>query len=141
MKKTLSSALMILFASVCIICLISCNKDVDKPTWENALYTENKEFGNGQRTAVVEVKVEEHLVTFTLHTDKDTVGAALIEHGLISGDDSEFGLYIKKVNGITADFDEDQTYWAFYINGEYAMTGVDTTKIDENAVYRLEYSK
>jgi hypothetical protein len=141
MKKTLSSALMILLASVCIICLISCNKDVDKPTWENALYTENKELGNGQRTAVVEVKVEEHLVTFTLHTDKDTVGAALIEHGLISGDDSEFGLYIKKVNGITADFDEDQTYWAFYINGEYAMTGVDTTKIDENAVYRLEYTK
>jgi len=40
-----------------------------------------------------------------------------------------------------ADYDVDQTYWAFYINGEYAVSGVDTTDIDENAVYKLERTK
>ena len=74
-------------------------------------------------------------------TDKATVGEALQEHGLLEGEQGSFGLYVKKVNGITADFDIDQTYWAFYINGEYAMTGVDTTNIDESAEYKLLRTK
>lgn len=45
------------------------------------------------------------------------------------------------VNGIIADYDVDKTYWAFYINGEYAMSGVDTTKIEEGAAYSLKVEK
>jgi hypothetical protein len=99
------------------------------------------EFGEGAKTAVVEVKVEDETVTFTIHTDKETVGDALIEHELISGEEGAYGLYIKTVNGITADYDTDQSYWAFYIDGEYAMTGVDGTEIDADARYTLEYAK
>ncbi len=109
--------------------------------WENATYLSDKEFGNGEKTLVVEVKAEEKLVTFTVKTDKATVGEALQEQGIVEGEQGQYGLYIKKVNGITADFDVDQTYWAFYINGEYAMSGVDTTEITEGAVYKLEYTK
>ena len=109
--------------------------------WENATYLSDKEFGNGEKTLVVEVKAEEKLVTFTVNTDKATVGEALQEQGIVEGEQGQYGLYIKKVNGITADFDVDQTYWAFYINGEYAMSGVDTTEITEGAVYKLEYTK
>ena len=64
-----------------------------------------------------------------------------MEHKLIEGDEGPYGLYIKKVNGITADYDVDKSYWGFYINGEYATTGVDTTKITEGATYKLEYTK
>ena len=78
---------------------------------------------------------------FEIHTDKTTVGEALQELGLIEGEVGDYGLYVKKVNGITADYDVDQSYWAFYINGEYAMTGVDSTEIAEGAVYKLEYTK
>lgn len=109
--------------------------------WKDATYLSNKEFGEGKNTAKVEVKVADQMITFTIHTDKETVGAALMEHELISGEDGAYGLYIKKVNGITADFDVDQSYWAFYINGEYAMTGVDTTKIKEGEIYQLAYTK
>ena len=73
----------------------------------------------------------------TVQTDKATVGAALLELGLVDGEDSEFGLYIKTVNGITLDYDKDGKYWAFYINGEYAMTGVDATPIEDGAIYAL----
>ena len=45
------------------------------------------------------------------------------------------------VNGITADWDTEKAYWAFYINGEYAMTGVSETQITEGAVYALKVSK
>ena len=78
---------------------------------------------------------------FEIHTDKTTVGEALLEHGLIAGEEGAFGLYVKTVNGITADYDVDQTYWAFYVNGEYAMSGVDVTKIEAGAAYSLKVEK
>jgi len=75
---------------------------------------------------------------FVIKTDEKTVGDALVKLGLVEGDVGEFGLYVKKVNGIEADFDKDQTYWAFYINGEYAMSGVDSTDIEAGAEYCLK---
>ena len=70
-----------------------------------------------------------------------TVGAALLSLGLIAGEDSEYGLYVKTVNGETADYDVDGTYWAFYVNGEYAMTGVDATTLEAGAIYAFRVEK
>ena len=56
---------------------------------------------------------------------------------LIEGETTEYGLYVKTVNGVTADYDVDQTYWAFYINGEYAMTGVDATDVEAGQTYEF----
>ena len=78
---------------------------------------------------------------FVIHTDEETVGAALLALGLIEGDEGDYGLYVKKVNGILADYDVDQTYWAFYINGEYAMSGVDKTTIAPGESYKLQVDK
>ena len=78
---------------------------------------------------------------FEIHTDKTVVGEALLELGLIVGDDGPYGLYVKTVNGLTADYDVDQTYWAFYINGEYAMTGVDKTDIVPGDSYAFKVEK
>lgn len=141
MKKAFKSALSLILALVFLFTLASCNTVDKEGLWENATYRKDMEFGSGAKTAVVEVVAGDDSITFTVHTDKATVGEALIEHNLISGDQGDFGLYVKVVNGITADFDVDQSYWAFYINGEYAMTGVDTTEITANTTYRLQYSK
>ena len=78
---------------------------------------------------------------FGCNTDQSNLADALLAEGLIQGDAGEYGLYINTVNGITADWDKDQTYWAFYINGEYAMTGVDATEIEEGATYGLTLTK
>lgn len=75
---------------------------------------------------------------FEILTDKETVGEALLELELIAGDEGDYGLYVKTVNGITADYDTDGTYWAFYIDGEYAQTGVDATKAEEGASYAFK---
>ncbi len=75
---------------------------------------------------------------FEIHTDQETVGEALVEIGFISGDDSEYGLYVKTVNGITADYDKDGVYWAFYIDGEYAAAGVDATAIEQGSSYSFK---
>ena len=141
MKRIVKLSVSLVLVLAFIVCLASCNK-VDKTgVWENATYRSDKEFGKGDRTVAVEVAAEGQSVTFTVKTDKDTVGAALLEHELIAGEESQYGLYVKVVNGITADYDVDMSYWAFYIDGEYAMSGVDTTVITEGAKYKLEYTK
>ena len=142
MKKIINSTASILIALMCILSLTACGNTVEKTgLWESATYLKDTEFGKGEKTINVEVKAEEKMVTFTVNTDKETVGDALIEHNLIDGEDGDYGLYIKVVNGITADYDVDKSYWAFYIDGEYATSGVDTTDINENVTYRLEYAK
>ena len=98
--------------------------------------------GEGQTQFLFTVVDKEGNETyFEIHTDKTIVGDALLELGLIAGDEGGYGLYVKTVNSITADYDADQTYWAFYVNGEYAMSGVDTTTIEEGATYSFKVEK
>lgn len=98
--------------------------------------------GEGEtKFAFTVVDKEDNETEFEIHTDKETVGEALLEVELIEGEEGEFGLYVKKVNGITADYDKDQTYWAFYVDGEYASSGVDSTKIEEGKKYSFKVEK
>ncbi|MBQ0108821.1 MAG: DUF4430 domain-containing protein, partial [Clostridiales bacterium] len=65
----------------------------------------------------------------------------LLELSLISGDETAFGLYVKTVNGITADYDVDGTYWAFYVEDALSMVGVDAVKIEDGAHYSFKVEK
>lgn len=101
--------------------------------------TEATVLGEGDTVFYVSVTDKEGAETeFEIHTDKETVGEALLDLELIAGDEGEYGLYVKTVNGITADYDKDGVYWAFYINGEYASTGVDATPITEGEQYSFK---
>ena len=59
--------------------------------------------------------------------------------GLIEGESSAYGLYVKRVCGVLADYDVDATYWALYVNGESSMVGVDSVKCAdaESVEFRL----
>ncbi len=77
----------------------------------------------------------------TVKTDKKMVGEALLDEKIVEGEMGDYGLYVKKVNGIVADYDVDQTYWAFYIDDAYAMTGVDVTEITAGSTYMMKVEK
>ena len=79
--------------------------------------------------------------TQTIETTRTKVGDALLDEGLIEGEQTEYGMFISKVDGIYADYNETGTYWSFYIEGEYAMTGVDQTDIVDGATYMLKVEK
>ena len=66
---------------------------------------------------------------FEIRTDKDNVGDALLDAGMITGSTSEYGLFIESVNGVAADFEKDKTYWALYVDGEYSMVGISSVKV------------
>ena len=142
MKHTakIITSLLLIFAM--LFCIVSCGgKKPAEGLWASATYTEDTTLGKGSKTITVEVTAEEKTVVFTVKTDADTVGAALLEHNLIAGDQGDYGLYVKTVNGILADFDVDQTYWSFTIAGEMAMTGVDQTELVDGTVYGLVRTK
>ena len=94
------------------------------------------ELGEGAKSFTFEVTdVDGSTKYYTVHTDAETVGEALVALGLIAGEDSEYGLYVKTVDGVTLDYDADGKYWAFYVDGEYATAGVDSTAVTDGASY------
>lgn len=110
--------------------------------WETASYTADTEVGQGAKTMTLIVEADGQKITFTVHSDAETVGEALLANDLIAGDQSEFGLYVKAVNGITADYDADQTYWSFNDkDGNPLMTGVDATPFSDGDSYALVKTK
>ena len=65
---------------------------------------------------------------FTISTDAEFLRGALEQEGLITGEESEYGLFVTAVNGVAAD-DANQEWWCFTRGGETLMTGVDSTPI------------
>ena len=122
--------------------LFGCNsKKTDENLWENATYTENTELGEGEKTILLDVVTPEKSITFTVNTDKENLEDALVEHNLIAGEKGAYGLYIKIVNGITADYNVNQCYWSLSKNSEYMQTGAGATKILDGDKYELTYTK
>lgn len=109
--------------------------------WADATYVNDKTFGEGKTTIYVDVVVDGKSVTFTLHTDAETLGAALVAEKLVEGEESQYGLYIKKVNGMTADYEIDKSYWSISKDGKDLMTGADGEKITDGAHYALTRAK
>ena len=104
--------------------------------------SKSTETGAGQKTFTLEVvPMEGESKTFTVTTERAMVGDALLDEKLIEGEPGAYGLYVKKVAGILADYDVDQTWWSLYINGEYAMTGVDSTPVEDGIVYSFRQEK
>ena len=139
--KTLTRLTLILIALLTLFSLIAC-ADVDKTgAWETATYDRDTELGEGAKTVIVKVIAEEQELTFTIHTDKETLADALLEHKLVDGEDGPYGLYIKKVNGIVADYDTDQTYWSLSKSGTDMMVGADGAEIADGEQYELTRKK
>ena len=86
----------------------------------------------------IAVDLEGNQSLFEVHTDEETVGAALLALELIAGDQGDYGLYVKTVNGITLDWDTHGKYWALYIGDEYSLTGVDSVAIEAGATYTMK---
>ena len=125
MKKLIS----LLLALVMVYSLTACAAKKDAPATDAVSFK------------VIVTDLEGNETAFEYTSSAASVGEALVSEGLIEGHETEYGLYIDTVNSITADWDADQTYWAFYINGEYATTGIDSTAIVADTIYGLTLTK
>ena len=134
MKKLLSILLCIALIAALALSTVGCSKnDKTEPVASAEASGGTVSMGEGETSFLFNVVDPEGKEShFEIHTDEKTVGAALLSLGLIAGEDSEYGLYVKTVNGVTVD------YWAFYVDGEYAATGVDSTDITAGATYTFK---
>ncbi|MGM9650976.1 MAG: DUF4430 domain-containing protein [Faecousia sp.] len=152
LRKTLS-VLLVAAMAVSALCLTGCSSQPDttdttaQPAATTAAATTEAatteaaaatEVGEGSTSFAFQVTFADgSRQDYTVKTDSTVVGEALQDAGLIAGEESEYGLYVKTVAGQTLDYDADGMYWAFYVNGEYATSGVDTTNIDAGSTYEF----
>jgi hypothetical protein len=135
MKKIL----VLILVAVMLFSLVSCKKEEDIDE-SDLIYTEGCEIGEGDTTYYLRFKTEEYDITFTIRTNETNLGRALRQTDIVKGDETEYGLYIKEVNGVRADYDKDQAYWALYIDGEASFYGVDSVDLENGKPYELVYT-
>ena len=136
-KKLL--ALVLSFVLIAAAALTGCSGTPTETTAPTAPGGAVTELGEGSKTFELTVEDKEGILhSYRIHTDEEMVGFALIEHALIEGEQGQYGMYIKSVLGQTLDYETDGMYWAFYVNGEYALTGVDQTPIQADTAYLLK---
>ncbi len=78
--------------------------------------------------------------THTFETDSKYLGDALLENGLIKGEQGQYGLFITEVAGILADSSKEE-WWCLLINGESAEIGISSIEIIEDEKYELVLKK
>ncbi len=129
LKAMLSLLVCVTLIAAIALTITGCKSNTPPSSTVEKTFTLSITDGNGKTTVT------------TVTSDKQTVGEALEEKGIIQGEEGPFGLYIKTVGGITADYDKDKSYWAFYVNGDYAVQGADKTDIVEGTTYGFKIEK
>lgn len=82
------------------------------------------------------VDAEGNTEEFSFSTSQEFLRGALEEQGLVQGEESQYGLYVTTVNGLTAD-ESQQQWWCFTKGGEDVMTGVDSTPIADGDHFEI----
>lgn len=138
-NKKVSFILVFVFVAAITLCS-GCKKEtVTNSTTSTTTLSEVQTLGEGNTEFTFTVTgIDGEETVFNIKTDAATVGDALLNLNLIAGEDGAYGLYVKTVNGITVDYDKDGKYWAFYIDGEYGMSGVDATAITPGSTYSFK---
>ncbi len=148
MKLILSLLLVMALTAATALTFGSCDKpDVGDPsgtTTNTALdsVSDSQETPKAEKTITVTVTDDKGEDTvFTITTTAEFLRGALEQEKLVQGDESEYGLYVKVVNGIEADYDKNGAYWGFFKGGEYLPSGVDTTPIADGDAFEIVYTK
>lgn len=99
----------------------------------------------GAKAITIEVIDNEQKSTvYEINTDAEFLRQAMEEaesKGLtFSGTESEYGLTIITVNGVTADFNVDSSYWSIMVNGEYGQYGADSQPVTDGDEFQFIYS-
>ncbi|MBQ9468241.1 MAG: DUF4430 domain-containing protein [Clostridia bacterium] len=125
MKKTVWCLSLLLVLSFALSLCPSCGKE---------------ERGETVKISFVCVDAGGEERTYGIVTDRRYLGDALRDERLIEGRGGQYGTFVTEVCGMRADPDTDGAYWALYVDGEYSLYGVDSTKLKDGSVYSFVYT-
>lgn len=102
-----------------------------------AYFTLRSQTQTGGKTIQVEiVKSQGESKSLEIKTDAEYLRQAMEEQELIQGEEGAYGLFVKTVDGVTAD-DAKQEWWCFTKGGEMLVTSVDATPIHDGDKYEI----
>lgn len=91
----------------------------------------------GEKTITVDVVLADGTTkSYEIKTVAEFLRGALEEKSLVAGTESEFGLYVLTVDGVTAD-EAKQEWWSFTKSGETLTTGIDMTVITDGDHFEI----
>ena len=123
-KKTLIAAIV----GILVVALLAGIYFVTRPT-----------AAAGDKTFTLTVVQSDSTKEFTISTDEEYLAPALMAEGIINDEGVETGMYFT-VDGETASWEENQSYWAIYVDDVYATEGLNTLPVEDGGVYKLEYT-
>ncbi|MBQ8649526.1 MAG: DUF4430 domain-containing protein [Clostridia bacterium] len=77
--------------------------------------------------------------TFELKTEKQTLGDALYENGLVSEEEYASGFYTV-IDGVRADYNEDGAWWCVTKGGEMTTVGMNEQTIENGDSFEITYT-
>lgn len=89
-----------------------------------------------EKTVQIAVVNGDNVKNFTIKTTGNSLRDAVDEINLVSGEEGQYGLYIKTVNGYTANEDK-QEWWCITKNNEPVFEGIDSIKIENDEKYEI----
>lgn len=108
----------------------------------SACVSDREKVSEGKKNIIVYVVDDKgERSVYHIETECKYLRGAIEKELNLEGDESEFGLYVKKVNGVLADFEKNGAYWSFSKNGELLMTGIDTAIISDGDTFDIVYTK
>lgn len=130
-KKTNKKALFGVVALVAVIAVLAA-----------VFFTFREKPVEGSKAITIEVVDNAQASTvYELNTDAEYLRQAMEEaEGLtFSGTESEYGLMVDTINGITADYSVDGAYWSFYVNDAYCNYGIDSQPVEDGDAFLIRY--
>lgn len=76
---------------------------------------------------------------FTFKTDAMFLGEALLDEKLVAGTESQYGLFVTTVDGVTVD-DTKQEWWCFTKGGDIVTTGVESTPVGNGDHFEITFT-
>lgn len=130
--RVLAAVLAVIFVLSMTLAFVSCSNDGDK---------DESESGTPITITLEVIGPDGSSKEHSVKTDSSkNLRQALEGAGLISGEESQYGLYVKVVDGITADYDVDGSWWSLTKDG-VLTNGVDSTPIADGDHFEFTYSK
>ncbi len=133
-NKLLSLALTLLVAAALALSLSACGKETASAPSDGSSETQDQTIS----VTVEIIDAEGEKTTLELETSETYLADALVEEGVIEY--NEGGLYTT-VNGITADYNVDGSWWCVTKDGTMTTEGMNTLKLADGDKYEITYTK
>lgn len=144
MKKNSLALICVLLLSLLLAAFAGCTDEPASSADDTSAATTDTSSETPEQKISITVKVvhgDGSQKSFVIETSEKTLLGALMQENLVEGDDSSpTGFYITTVDGETADYSANQSWWCLSSNGEMLMTGAGTTMISDGQNYEITYT-